>query len=366
MEKSKIRICMISEAISSHTQRITESLASSGGVELHLVSSYHAEIKGVVMHQMPIYDGNPLKQMINIRRIRKLFKEIGPDIYHLFGLFSVSSIGSMRLVNGLSPLIVSVWGSDIDSGAEASFKSTLIRKYILSKASLVISVSEYLAGETRKYISPKIRIEVISWPIHEFHPPEKARPGNGKICIGFAKKLYALSGPDILLKAFAAAKSISKQDILLRIAGDGAMESELKKMADQLGVADSVEWLGRIEGKKHMRAFYHSVDILAMPSRRESFGMSAAEASATGLPIIASRVGGLPEIVEDGVNGFLVESENVQGFAKAISTLAGDPELRIKMGQKGVEMAGRKFSTEATVGKLISAYRQILETRRTT
>jgi glycosyltransferase involved in cell wall biosynthesis len=168
------------------------------------------------------------------------------------------------------------------------------------------------------------------------------------------------------LQGFASAKNTSKKNIILKIAGEGGMESALKNMATSLGISDSIKWMGRLEGKSKMTEFYHSIDILAMPSRRESFGMSAAEASATGLPVIASRVGGLPEVIEQGVNGILVEPENIQELAKAISSLANDPELRKRMGQNGVEMAKRKFNAEATVGKLINVYRRTLESLHTT
>jgi glycosyltransferase involved in cell wall biosynthesis len=137
------------------------------------------------------------------------------------------------------------------------------------------------------------------------------------------------------------------------------MESQLKQRAAEMGLADSIEWVGWLRSPEELRDFYRSVDMLVMPSRRESFGVSAVEASATGLPVIATRFGGIPEIVIHGETGLLVDPENVEGFGKAIVLLAENVDLRLQMGCRGRMRAEANFDWVSSVTSMIEIYEQV-------
>ena len=92
-----MKVCFISEAQSIHTQRWTKGLVQAG-CEIHLISSSNVRISGVELHHLPIYSANPFAQIRNIIRIRRLIHRLKPDVIHLFGLFSVNSLGSMWLI----------------------------------------------------------------------------------------------------------------------------------------------------------------------------------------------------------------------------------------------------------------------------
>jgi L-malate glycosyltransferase len=357
-----MRVCVLSEARSVHTRRWMGSLAKEG-CDIHLVSSSKAEIPGVILHHHPIYSPNPWRQVRNVRSIRALIRALKPDVIHLFGLFSVSSLGTMWAIGGLENLVISVWGSDVaPAGAEETCKERLIKRYLLNKGECLVSISEYLAHEVERYLKRPREIEVIPWGVDiDIFKPRERRPTSGVVTVGFAKRLHSLSGPDILLKAFHYARDRCKRELLLKIAGSGPMEERLKQEAAQLGLAGSVEWEGWVETTEGLRDFYHSLDMLVMPSRRESFGVSAVEASATGLPVIASRFGGIPEIVVQGKTGLLVDPEDIHGFGEAIVTLGEDGDLRRQMGAQARARAEERFAWRNSVRNMVTVYRRVSE-----
>jgi glycosyltransferase involved in cell wall biosynthesis len=110
-----------------------------------------------------------------------------------------------------------------------------------------------------------------------------------------------------------------------------------------------------------LRDFYYSVDMFVMPSRRESFGVSAVEASATGLPVVASRFGGIPEIVVHGETGLLVDPDDIHGFGEAIVTLGENEDLRRQMGVKARARAEERFNWRNSVRDMVTIYRRVSE-----
>jgi glycosyltransferase involved in cell wall biosynthesis len=357
-----MRVCVISEAKSIHTQRWMSSLAHEG-CDIHLVSSSKAEIPGIMLYHYPIYSPNPWQQVRNVRSIRELIRTLKPDVVHLFGLFSVSSLGAMWAIRGLENLVISVWGSDVKPAGEGeTYKERLIKRYLLNRGDCLVSISEYLAYEVERHLKYPRSIEIVPWgvDIDIFRPIERG-VASRVINVGFAKRFHPLSGPDILLKAFRYARDRCRRELLLKIAGSGPMENQLKKEAAQLGLADSVEWAGWVGTPEGLRDFYHSIDMFVMPSRRESFGVSAVEASATGLPVIASRFGGIPEIVIHGETGLLVDLDDIHGFGEAIVTLGENGDLRRQMGVKARARAEERFDWRNSVRDMVTIYRSVSE-----
>lgn len=127
-------------------------------------------------------------------------------------------------------------------------------------------------------------------------------------------------------------------DVHLIVAGDGNRQEYFEKQADQLGITGNVEFRGRLSGDDLVAA-YHDADVLITPSRTEAFGMVLIEAMANGLPAVASRVGGIPEVVTDGETGFLIEPGDVAGFTRKISQLFDDAALRERVSRNGLQAA---------------------------
>jgi glycosyltransferase involved in cell wall biosynthesis len=128
----------------------------------------------------------------------------------------------------------------------------------------------------------------------------------------------------------------------LIIVGGGEQHAELQRLLVNLSLENRITLTGQVD-HEDVPGYLHSFDVFVVPSltERESFGVAAVEASASGLPVIASRIGGLPEVVLDGKTGLLVPPGDVDALAFAISCLLADPALRAQMGQ-----AGRQFVLE--------------------
>jgi glycosyltransferase involved in cell wall biosynthesis len=132
----------------------------------------------------------------------------------------------------------------------------------------------------------------------------------------------------------------------------------MEKTATRLGLKDDVQFLGFVSD---IPTFLSQVDIFVLPSLFEGLGVSVLEAMAAGKAVIASRVGGLPELVSDSVTGLLVAPRDVEGLVNAISTLAGDKSLIRAMGDKGRERLKEKFTMEQTARQVEDYYYSLLE-----
>lgn len=144
----------------------------------------------------------------------------------------------------------------------------------------------------------------------------------------------------------------------LVIAGDGEKARELRRLASMLGIADRVCWLGWREDAADLMAAF---DIFLLPSLHEGFGLVLLEAMSRRVPIIASRVGAIPEVVVDGETGVLVEARNVDQLAGAMARLLNDRALRKYMGLLGAARLEEHFSVEKMVDGTLAIYENILE-----
>jgi len=142
----------------------------------------------------------------------------------------------------------------------------------------------------------------------------------------------------------------------LVIAGDGEQADDLRRLASRLGVADRVCWLGwRGDAADLMAAF----DVFLLPSLREGFGLVLLEAMSRRLPIVASRVRAIPEIVIAGETGNLVEPRNADELAKAITRLLNDRALRKYMGLLGAARLEERFSIERMTNGTMAVYEKV-------
>jgi glycosyltransferase involved in cell wall biosynthesis len=127
-------------------------------------------------------------------------------------------------------------------------------------------------------------------------------------------------------------------NVRLIVVGNGNQQKYFERQAHQLGITGNVEFRGWLGGQDLLAA-YHDADVLITPSRVEAFGMVLIEAMASGLPVVASRVGGIPEVVTDGETGFLLEPGDVAGFTLKISMLFDNAELRERFSRNGLRAA---------------------------
>lgn len=238
-------------------------------------------------------------------------------------------------------------------------------KYTTPRMTRLVAVSEAIR---QVMIADGIAPERIA-TIHsgvDLHRRIREKPSDGfrksvglpedHLIIGVVAALTVEKGYPTLLEA--AAKVLRDHDKVTFCAlGEGADRESLLQRADALGLGDRFRFMGF---RRDVGAFLHLFDVFAMASHLEGLGTSILDAQSLGLPVLASRVGGIPEIIEDGVNGLLVEAGNVQEFSDRLIRLVDDPNLRIRLGRKGLESVSN-FSIDRTVEKNIALYYSILE-----
>ena len=165
------------------------------------------------------------------------------------------------------------------------------------------------------------------------------------VVAGFVGRLVDQKAPDVLIKALAGVARTAPRCRLI-IVGTGPLEGELRTLADRLGVADRILWLGERDGKMILPAF----DLLALPSRKEGLPYVVLEALAAGLPVLATASAGVEILVRHGHNGLVVPPGRPDLFAAALAELLSDP---LKLEQFG--RRSREISTEFTVRRMVDS-----------
>jgi len=140
------------------------------------------------------------------------------------------------------------------------------------------------------------------------------------------------------------------------VVGEGAYREKYMREAAELGLADHITWTGLVQDP-FGEGVYHAADIICQLSQwEEVFGWMIAEGMAHGKPIVGTKVGGIPELIEDGHSGYLVDRNDLDSIADKIEKLAADPELRQQMGKAGIERVAENFNLKRNVTQLIGAY----------
>jgi glycosyltransferase involved in cell wall biosynthesis len=164
-------------------------------------------------------------------------------------------------------------------------------------------------------------------------------------------RLVPIKGFDLVLEALPALVAAMPTARLLVI-GDGPLRADFERRADTLGMSPRLTMTG---ARTDVPALLAAADVLAAPSRNEGMGRAIVEAMALGLPVVGSRVGGIPAVIVDGESGRLVEPGNAAALAGALIELALDERLRAKLGEAAVERADL-FSTEVSAARLLAVY----------
>lgn len=225
-----------------------------------------------------------------------------------------------------------------------------------SLAHVHIAISRGLArylAETEGFEAE--RFEIVHYGIASSRSAEPYRGSEPRLlCIG---RLIPIKGHLVLLRALAQARA-RLSNVTLDIAGRGPLAPALEAYARELGLADAVRFLGFVSP---VESAIEGSAVVVVPSLGEGFGMVALEAMERARPVIASAVGGLPEIVADLETGLVVPPADAEALAEAIVTLAGDLEAAAAMGAAGHERALLEFTPERCTSRIEALYDGALE-----
>src|SRR5579875_804493 len=254
------------------------------------------------------------------------------------------------------PFVTTLHGTDITLvGVDRSYLP--ITQFSIEQSDAVTAISEYLLRMTKEELHVRKKVEVIPNFVNcdLFQPtadPSQRRTfarDDERVLVHLSNFRPVKRVPDVIEIFDIVHREIPAKLLMI---GDGPDRTVAEWMARDRGLGEDVIFLGK---QNQVHDLINCADVLLLPSEMESFGLVALEAMACGVPCVCSRVGGLPEVVRDGVDGFLVPPRDVQGMAARALEILVDPSKREAMGRAGRERAQSKFCSD----KIIPLYEQL-------
>ncbi len=353
-QSEKKRIAVLGWINSVHVQRWVKGLATRG-FETKVISLGGEPKPGIDAAIIPRSG-----RVSYIARAGLAVKEVADFQPHLVHAHSAAGYGWWMLRCKARPRVVSVWGADVIDFPNNWLKRAFIRR-VLESADHITATSQLLRGVAEKLL-PRIADKITIIPfgvrvLESFRPPPPLLP----IRLCFIKAHKYKYGPDILLQAMTTVvKAIPS--IQLSIAGVGELTPLLRKMTTELNLDGNVEFVGSIDNAK-IYDFVQEHHLMVMPSvmESESFGVAVLEASICGRPVIASEIGGVPEVLVDGKTGLLVPPADASKLAEAIIKLATNPELCAQMGRDGHSFVSKRYDWEDSLDAMVELYGRMIK-----
>lgn len=391
-----------------------------GGASVYVdrLSKHMSRISDIEPHIITISNRQFKKDSLNIHAVKRVFpfvlytpidtwllkREIlknNPDIVHVLGTHYAYSPSAV-LVRNKYPIVMTVFGiiaKEIKYEKESIrggwllyiFARTLIAK-IKGEYPLAIFAKEikyetmrifvrfirrWIAKPIERYVisenpniivqTPSIKDLISTWTNSkiyivpsgiEYEEIQKTHLHlNEKPDIFLAAILYKIKGIDLLIKAIPLVIKLFP-DLDVRIAGSGPQEEELKALAKRLNLEKHIKFLGFIHEEEKYQ-YYKACKIVVIPSRWDCQPFALFDAAASGKPVIASRIGGLQDTVDDGKTGFLFESEDIKDLANKIITLLKDEKLREEMGKAAKEKI-KQYEWSKIAEKTVEIYNEVI------
>jgi N-acetyl-alpha-D-glucosaminyl L-malate synthase BshA len=326
-------------------------------------------VENVFFHEVegreyPLFDHSPYalaltSKMVEVATFEKL------DLIHVHYAIphAASAYLARQILGPAAPrIITTLHGTDITVvGSDRSFLP--ITRFAIEQSDAVTVPSHDLRAATYDLlgVAPDKAIEVIPNFVDTdaYVPAAAARaPGRPRLLV-HNSNFRAIKRVDDVIRVFAATRQLVPCQLVL--IGDGPERSRVERLVHELDLAHDVRFLGK---QLHFVKVLQEADVFLLPSETESFGLAALEALSCGVPVVATRVGGLPEVISDGENGFLLPLGEVTAMAQATARILGDDALHARMSRAARATAVGKFQREPMVGRYEEYYRRVLATSR--
>ena len=296
-----------------------------------------------------------------VRGLARKLRRFGPGLVHTH-LYYGNVMGRIaaRLAGG-APVVTTLHNPDYTFEARPTplFRlRKLLDRVTGSRNAALVAVSRAVAEDYRRHMGwESIRVVPNGVDLQAFTPGGDDRaaaewPAGGLRLLSVGR-LHPQKGHRVLLDAMAAARQAGAQLSLL-VAGEGAERAALEAQAGALGLPGHV----RFAGRRDVLPLLAAADVFVFPSLYEAVGIALLEAMACARPVVASRTGGIPEVVEDGVSGILVTPGDALGLARVLATLERDPERRRRLG-KAARARAEAFDIRSTVRSLEALYEEV-------
>ncbi len=314
---------------------------------------YHeVEVSTYPLFQYPPYCLALASRMTEVAERHRL------DLLHVHYAIphSIAALLAKQMTTGRRlPFVTTLHGTDITLvGADRSYFP--ITKFSIEQSDGVTTISEYMQKRTLEFFGIDKPIEVI----HNFvncslYRPEPEAQSRGRKRIVHISNFRPVKRVLDCIHVFAKVRE--QVDAELHMAGDGPDRGPAEWLAQQLGVEEHVRFLGK---QDHIYRLLPRMHALHLPSEMEAFGLAALEAMACGVPPVATRAGGVPDLIQDGVDGFLEPVGDIDGQAKRLVSLLTDPALHSSMSRAARETAMKRFCTDLIIPQYEQHYRRVL------
>ena len=316
---------------------------------------------------------SPVRDLIATLRLARLIRRERPDILHTHTAKAgtVGRVAARLAGRRRPPIVVHTFHGHVLRGYFGRARSLLFRfleRWLATHTTALIAVSPQVRDDLVALgIAPRERFVVIRLGIELDERVAAEQNGRlesrrylgipeGRFAVGWIGRMTAVKRTDDVLVAFKRVRD-SGVDACLCMVGDGPDRPQLEQRAHELGVVRDTLFLGYQED---VAQFYAAFDALVLPSSNEGTPVSAIEALAAGRPVVATRVGGVPDVVREGEDGFLVESGDTDELADRLVRLARDPRLRAQMGKRGRERVLPRYAVARLVEDVDRLYRELL------
>jgi N-acetyl-alpha-D-glucosaminyl L-malate synthase BshA len=311
----------------------------------------------------PLFD-HPPYTLVLATKMAEVAESHGLDLLHCHYAIphSVSAFLAKSMIHPRKlPVVTTLHGTDITLvGSDRSYLP--ITRFSIDQSDGVTAVSHFLKEATLRVIGASKDIEVIynfvncdkyrplqNEPLRSHFAPDKE-----KILIHISN-FRAVKRPTDVVEIFHQVQE--KMPAILLMVGDGPERSNAEWAAKSRGIDQKVHFLGK---RENIEEFLQISDLLLLPSETESFGLVALEAMACEVPVIASKVGGLPEVVEDGADGFLVEPRDTRRMAERALLILREDSYRKELGARAREKAHRHFCSNKIIASYEAFYRSVI------
>lgn len=315
------------------------------------------------MGRYPLFDHFPYTLALASKQHEVVLRE-ELDLLHVHYAIphATTAYLAREMLKGERPVkvITTLHGTDITLvGQESSFYA--ITKFSIEQSDGVTAVSDYLRDETYRAFgcgNCDVRVVPNFVNLQEYRPAEDGCRGTvapeGHKVITHISNFREVKRVKDVVRVFARVRRAMPATLVM--IGDGPERVDAENEARDLAVTDDVRFLGRLDS---VASLLQASDLFILPSQTESFGLAALEAMACGSPVVASRAGGLPEVIDDGVNGILEPVGSVEAMGRRAVELLRDPERHAAMRTAAIAKA-EHFSADRVVPMYEAYYREVL------
>ena len=336
--------------------------------------AFVAEQAGVRVQQLPglVRELSPVRDAIAAVKLAKVIRRVRPRIVHTHTAKAGAVGRAAALLAGLRPrpVVVHTFHGHVLSGYFGPLGTRMFRliETTLAKSTdTLVAVSPEVRDDLVAIgVAPASKFAVVRLGIELEHrvdfdgdrAEERRRLGiePGRFVVGWFGRMTAVKRTGDLLSALAALRERGV-DALLLLVGGGDDQLRLEQQARDLGLARDCLFVGYQES---IARWYAICDVVVLASANEGTPVTIIEALAAGRPVVATNVGGVPDVVEDGVSGYLVPPRDADAMAERLAALAEDPDLRERLGSAGRQRVLRRYAVSRLVDDVDTLYRALL------